>query len=68
MFKDGLKHGKGTLIYPDHKTAEGSWLDDKKHGSFKITSAKGKKTTVEYDHGVKTSFWSLETLKVSHFR
>lgn len=56
MFKDGLKHGKGTLIYPDHKKAEGSWLDDKKHGSFKITSAKGKKTTVEYDHGVKTSF------------
>jgi hypothetical protein len=56
MFKDGLKHGKGTLIYPNHKKAEGSWLDDKKHGSFKITSETGKKTTVEYNNGGKTSF------------
>ena len=31
-FKDGLKHGKGTLTTRNNRSYEGDWKNDKPHG------------------------------------
>ena len=41
-FKDGLKHGKGTLKTRNNRSYEGDWENDKPHGFGINTFPNGK--------------------------
>ena len=41
-YKDGKKHGQGTLTSPDGSKYEGGWNIDRKHGQGSETFGKGK--------------------------
>ena len=50
-FKDGLKHGKGTLKTKNNRSYEGEWKKDKPHGFGINTFPNGKIYTGNFDNG-----------------
>ena len=50
-FKDGLKHGKGTLTTRNNRSYEGDWKNDKPHGFGINTFPNGKIYTGNFDKG-----------------
>ena len=39
--RDGKKHGRGTMRYPDGGVYEGEWKDNQRHGSGTYRYASG---------------------------
>jgi hypothetical protein len=50
-FKDGLKHGKGTLTTRNNRSYEGDWENDKPHGFGINTFPNGKIYTGNFFEG-----------------
>ena len=50
-FKNGLKHGKGTLTTRNNRSYEGDWKNDKPHGFGINTFPNGKIYTGNFDKG-----------------
>ena len=50
-FKDGMKHGKGTLTTRNNRSYEGDWENDKPHGFGINTFPNGKVYTGNFDKG-----------------
>ncbi len=51
FFKNGLKHGKGTLITKNNRSYEGDWENDKPHGFGINTFPNGKVYTGSFSNG-----------------
>lgn len=47
-WKDDMKHGFGTLIYPDGTKYEGDWSMNKRHGNGTLWIKEGKKSVKQY--------------------
>lgn len=41
QYFNGMKHGKGRMIWPDGSIYEGQWLNDKRHGKGRIVYSQG---------------------------
>ena len=41
QWKNGMRDGKGILVWPDSSRYEGYWLEDKASGKGKLTHADG---------------------------
>ena len=50
-FKNGLKHGKGTLTTRNNRSYEGDWKNDKPHGFGINTFPNGKIYTGNFEKG-----------------
>lgn len=50
-----LKHGKGRIVYKNGSIETGTFAENKKHGDFQFTDAKGKNHEITYEKGVKKS-------------
>ena len=50
-WKDGERHGQGTLLSPKGKKYEGEWKDGKKHGLGTETYPNGSKYVGEFKKG-----------------
>mgnify|MGYP001214295699 FL=1 len=50
-FKDGLKHGRGTLTTRNNRSYEGDWENDKPHGFGINTFPNGKVYTGNFSNG-----------------
>ena len=51
FFKNGLKHGKGTLTTRNNRSYEGDWENDKPHGFGINTFPNGKVYTGSFSNG-----------------
>jgi len=56
-WKDGKKHGQGTLTWASGAKYEGEWKDGKKHGQGTLTWASGKKYEGEWKDDVASGGW-----------
>lgn len=45
-YKDGKRHGMGTMTYPDQSKYIGQWVDNKRHGHGVYTYINGDKVCV----------------------
>ena len=50
-FKDGKRHGQGTVIFADGRKYVGKWKDDKPNGKGILTFTDKKKYVGEYKNG-----------------
>lgn len=41
QFFNGLKHGKGRMVWPDGTVYEGQWINDKRHGKGRVIYSQG---------------------------
>eukprot|EP01103_Thecamoeba_quadrilineata_P000668 TRINITY_DN10582_c0_g1_i1.p1 TRINITY_DN10582_c0_g1~~TRINITY_DN10582_c0_g1_i1.p1 ORF type:complete len:1268 (+),score=236.37 TRINITY_DN10582_c0_g1_i1:202-3804(+) len=51
-FFNDLRHGSGTLIYPDSSTYTGSWYNGRKNGQGTLSTADGKEEVQIWSHGM----------------
>ncbi len=51
-WKEGKKHGYGTIVWPDGKKYEGLWDDDKQHGEGEHFPADGMARKGIWENGV----------------
>mgnify|MGYP001285651294 CR=1 FL=1 len=60
-YKDGKRHGQGTITHPDGRKYVGEFKDNKIHGQGSFTFSNGQKYVGEYkdgeQHGQGTSTW-----------
>ena len=71
-FKDGLRHGKGTFIFPDGRKYVGEWKDNMLHGQGTFTYPDGGKYVGEFKddmfHGQGTFTYSNGEKYVGEFK
>jgi len=56
-WKDGKKHGQGTLTWANGSKYEGEWKDGKRHGQGTLAWASGKKYEGEWKDDVASGGW-----------
>eukprot|EP01032_Pedospumella_encystans_P039212 gene39212-biopygen17190 len=57
------KHGKGEIKYPDGSVYEGEWVNNKRHGAGRLTSATGEVFEGVFEKDVPVSGKGVLTLK-----
>ena len=48
-FRDGKRHGQGTVIFADRRKYVGKWKDDKPNGKGILTNKQGITKSVRYE-------------------